>query len=217
MALHKTVPTRIRVLGHAGLVYHPGQACTCFHCGAVSHELKRCPKKATPPKQKKRKQRSKTSMVATTTTEQPSHPGSSTSVPPEVSDVDDPPRDVGESNQSIPNLDPSNTATQGKPRLQLPLHPLQSNLTHPQLRCHARPPEPDPPVITKAATPSEPNHTTAPTEERPTLNALLSDSPSDQQPKPKLYAEDWVKQNLLSKSSREPQQSVAPMDASESP
>lgn len=43
MALHKTIPTRIRVLGHAGLVYHPGQARTCFHCGALGHESKHCP------------------------------------------------------------------------------------------------------------------------------------------------------------------------------
>ena len=59
MVLHKSVPTRIRVLGHAGLVYHPGQARTCFHCGAIGHESQRCPKKEPAPTTNKKQSSSR--------------------------------------------------------------------------------------------------------------------------------------------------------------
>ena len=107
MALHKTVPTRVRILGHAGLVYHPGQARTCFHCGKVGHESKRCPEKKTPSPKPRRKKRSRTP-APNTTKKQSSQPGPSTSVPP----VNTPP-DVREPNKSISQLDSSDTASPG--------------------------------------------------------------------------------------------------------
>ena len=45
MDISTTIPTRLRVCGHAGLVFHQGQARTCFNCGALGHESKKCPKK----------------------------------------------------------------------------------------------------------------------------------------------------------------------------
>ena len=52
--LHSTVPTCVRICGHAGLVYHQGQTHTCYNCNKDGHEAKKCPKKQQP-KQKKSK------------------------------------------------------------------------------------------------------------------------------------------------------------------
>ena len=45
MDLKRAIPTRIRVNGYPGLAYHQGQVRTCFNCGAVGHESRKCPKK----------------------------------------------------------------------------------------------------------------------------------------------------------------------------
>ena len=49
MDISTTIPTRLRVRGHAGLVFHQGQARTCFNCGVLGHESKKCPKKHVAP------------------------------------------------------------------------------------------------------------------------------------------------------------------------
>ena len=46
MDISTSIPTRLRVCGHAGLVFHQGQARTCFNCGVLGHESKKCPQKA---------------------------------------------------------------------------------------------------------------------------------------------------------------------------
>ena len=47
MDISTTIPTRLSFGGHAGLVFHQGQSRTCFNCGALRHESKKCPKKVT--------------------------------------------------------------------------------------------------------------------------------------------------------------------------
>ena len=103
MALHKTVPTRIRVLGHAGLVYHPGQARTCFHCGAVGHESKRCPKKPSPSPQQKTRRRRKKTPAAKASNQPSSQSGSLPTVSEAVPPANDPPQAVNP-NPSTPVL-----------------------------------------------------------------------------------------------------------------
>ena len=85
MALRKTVSTRIQILGHAGLVYHPGQVRTCFHCGATGHESKRCPGKKTPSPKPRRKRQSPKNTAVPETTQRPSSGPSNTTVPPDNS------------------------------------------------------------------------------------------------------------------------------------
>ena len=46
MDISTTIPTRLRVCGHAGLVFHQGQTRTCFNCGVLGHESRKCPQKA---------------------------------------------------------------------------------------------------------------------------------------------------------------------------
>ena len=101
MVLHRSVPTRIRILGHAGLVYHPGQSRTCFHCGVVGHESKRCPTKQPAPTVTRKKSRSKSTTapkppgLEPATHVAPSEPqsGSSPDDPPAVV-IQDPPLDT---------------------------------------------------------------------------------------------------------------------------
>lgn len=154
MVLNKTVPTRIRVLGHAGLVYHPGQARTCFHCGNLGHESKSCPRKekAPSPKQKKKKKRTpKTKSVAKTTNEQSSHPGPSASGLTEASQVSS-----GEA---------TTVATPSSPNPSSTVH----NDDEPEVFSSPKGTF-DPPIPDKVDTPTEQDRGTAPTEEMPTFS-----------------------------------------------
>ena len=102
MNLQKTIPTRIRILGHAGLVYHPGQVRTCFHCGATGHESKSCPgKKTSSPKPGKKKRSPKKKTTAKKTNQQ-----SSQSSRPEQKST--------ESNLSTPTSDSTHNVSIGE-------------------------------------------------------------------------------------------------------
>ena len=83
--LHTTVPTRVRICGHAGLVYHQGQTRTCYNCNRDGHEAKSCPTRQQPQRKKtktskasKRTEGPQTSSSTATTTE---------TVPPSKGDV----------------------------------------------------------------------------------------------------------------------------------
>ena len=60
--LHTTVPTRVRICGHAGLVYHQGQTRTCYNCNKDGHEAKQCPKQQQPPKKTKKSEGPRTTI-----------------------------------------------------------------------------------------------------------------------------------------------------------